>query len=97
MDELHKTTCTAYRICDGHTLINTDLYAKLLKKAVQKRGRSHKAKGTRSLSIDLPLEVYTLFEALRALSGETQRDFITRLVMGEKKRREKLERRRYNG
>lgn len=97
MDKLHETTCTAARICDRHTPISPDRYAKLLKKAVQNRRKSHKAKGTRTISIDLPPDIYTLFEALRALSGETQRDFITRLVMGEKKRREKLERRRYNG
>lgn len=54
--------------------------------------RSHKAAGTRSLGVDLDADTREKMEFLRALKGETQSQFVTRLVQRayrEYERREK--------
>ena len=59
-----------------------------------KTPRSHKAAGTRSLGVDLDAETREKFEFLRALKGETQSQFIARLVEKAYREYERQEKRR---
>ena len=59
-----------------------------------KAPRSHKAAGTRSVGVDLDAETREKFEFLRGLKGETQSQFVTRLVQRAYREYERREKRR---
>ena len=59
-----------------------------------KTPRSHKAAGTRSLGVDLDADTREKFEFLRGLKGETQSQFVTRLVQRAYREYERREKRR---